>query len=461
MTERIAADLRERRKQTAIELTSYLLHKHYCENDVESMIRLFDDRFSWMGAGEQEYAVGREKVIGIFRQFAGQVPSCNITEEEYDAIELSEDVFLCTGRLWITTDSSTQICLRVHQRVSMIFRWVQEQPYCCHIHISNPYVEMAPEDVGFPSRMARQSYEYMQECIAEQKKQIRERTEELSSIYHTVPCAIIRVLRTEKGCRLLTYNEALKQFLGIGDEAVRKLDWSRGFCSRVDEEDAPDLETLLKKLSKPGDTLPMDYRIHAAGGKIIHVRSINSLIREDEKGQIIQRIDFDITDRVKLESMLKRRSYEDSLTGLYNRNKFNAQMRYVRNDPNMPLGVAYFDINGLKAVNDLFGHREGDNLIRRTARHIADYFGRNTYRIGGDEFVVIEEGPDEHDFLERIRRSCQDMEADGIHIAVGYSWRSLNGDVNEQFDEADHKMYQDKREYYSVSRPNWKRGSEE
>ena len=65
MTERIAADLRERRKQTAIELTSYLLHKHYCENDVESMIRLFDDRFSWMGAGEQEYAVGREKVIGI------------------------------------------------------------------------------------------------------------------------------------------------------------------------------------------------------------------------------------------------------------------------------------------------------------------------------------------------------------------------------------------------------------
>src|SRR5699024_8231948 len=148
-----------------------------------------------------------------------------------------------------------------------------------------------------------------------------------------------------------------------------------------------DLEALLKKLSKPGDTLPMDYRVHAADGKIIHVRSINSLIREDEKGQIIQRIDFDITDRVKLESMLKRRSYEDSLTGLYNRNKFIAQMLYVRHDPNMPLGVAYFDINGLKAVNYLFGHREGDNLIRRTARHMADYFGRNTYRIGGDEFV--------------------------------------------------------------------------
>ena len=56
----------------------------------------------------------------------------------------------------------------------------------------------------------------------------------------------------------------------------------------------------------------MDYRVHAADGKIIHVRSINSLIREDEKGQIIQRIDFDITDRVKLESMLKRRSYDYS-----------------------------------------------------------------------------------------------------------------------------------------------------
>lgn len=49
-----------------MELTGYQFHKHYCENDSESIIRLFGDRFSWLGAGENEYAAGTGKVIEIF-----------------------------------------------------------------------------------------------------------------------------------------------------------------------------------------------------------------------------------------------------------------------------------------------------------------------------------------------------------------------------------------------------------
>ena len=48
-----------------------MFHKHYCENDVEAIIALFDDKLSWIGAGENEYDVGTKKVSGIFRQFAG------------------------------------------------------------------------------------------------------------------------------------------------------------------------------------------------------------------------------------------------------------------------------------------------------------------------------------------------------------------------------------------------------
>lgn len=47
-----------------------MFHKHYCENDVEAIIALFDDKLSWIGAGENEYDVGTKKVSGIFRQFA-------------------------------------------------------------------------------------------------------------------------------------------------------------------------------------------------------------------------------------------------------------------------------------------------------------------------------------------------------------------------------------------------------
>lgn len=64
-----------------------MLHKHYCENDVEALIALLDDAVHWFGAGEYEYAVGIETVAPIFRRFAGQVPKCNISDEEYDVVQ--------------------------------------------------------------------------------------------------------------------------------------------------------------------------------------------------------------------------------------------------------------------------------------------------------------------------------------------------------------------------------------
>lgn len=137
--------------QAAMALTSHLMHKHYCENDVEGILAWFDDRFLWFDAGEGEYAAGTETVKAIFRQFAGKVPKCNISDEQYDAISIAPGVFLCTGRLWIATDPSTNVYLRVHQRVAMAYRTVEGELRCCHIHISNPYIEMMEGDVGFPT----------------------------------------------------------------------------------------------------------------------------------------------------------------------------------------------------------------------------------------------------------------------------------------------------------------------
>lgn len=166
----------ERRKQRVMELTSYLLHKYYCENDVESIISLFDDRFSWFGAGEDEAAVDPQRVAEIFRQFAGMIPKCNISEENYYVVEQAPDAFLCSGRMWIVTDPSAHMYLRVHQRVTTAFRWVDGDARCCHIHISNPYTEMSEGDVGFPTHMGQQSYQYLQEQIEQQKRQIEDYT---------------------------------------------------------------------------------------------------------------------------------------------------------------------------------------------------------------------------------------------------------------------------------------------
>ena len=89
-------------------------------------------------------------------------------------------------------------------------------------------------------------------------------------------------------------------------------------------------------------------------------------------------------------AILKRLSIEDALTGLFNRNKFNQTMERLETASFSQLGVASIDLNGLKNVNDQMGHSAGDSLIRCTADHIGRVFPGRSYRIGGDEFLVID-----------------------------------------------------------------------
>ena len=163
-------------EENVISLTSFMAHKHYCENDAEAIILLMDRDVIWLGTAENEYAAGLETVAGIFRQFAGQVPKCDISGEEYSVLPLGPDACMCAGRMWIATAPSTGISLRVHQRITTVFRKTEQGLRCCHIHISNPYEEMADDDIGFPVKLARQSYQYLQEQIEAQKRQIAAQT---------------------------------------------------------------------------------------------------------------------------------------------------------------------------------------------------------------------------------------------------------------------------------------------
>ena len=127
------------REQKIIELTRYMMHKHYCENDVESVIAQMCDKILWIGTGENEYASGRETVAGIFRRFAGKVPKCIIEDEQYDVIEITPEMYLCSGRMWIRTDPSTGISLRVHQRITTAFQRKTDQfaaGAACQNHLS-------------------------------------------------------------------------------------------------------------------------------------------------------------------------------------------------------------------------------------------------------------------------------------------------------------------------------------
>ena len=146
-------------------------------------------------------------------------------------------------------------------------------------------------------------------------------------------------------------------------------------------------------------------------------------------------------------AMLEKLSYEDSLTGLYNRHRYNHTMEQLTRKPPQQLAIVYMDLNNLKVTNDTMGHDAGDALIRKAARIIRETFGEETYRIGGDEFVAFLTEEDEDGLRHLLKELNKSMAQNDANVSVGYSYRSGNVSAEEQMSEADDAMYAEKLIY--------------
>ena len=175
-------------------LASRIMHMHYCEHDIEGITSCFSEQFSWMGAGEQEYLSGRQACADHFRKFRESIPDCNIWDEEYDVVCPMENVYVVMGRMWIATDPGTRMYLKVHQRVTFVFRDTEDGLTCSHIHCSNPYQEMLDGE-SFPEKIGRQSYEYVQERLNALEEETKQQNRQLEVIMSSIAGGLIQIAR--------------------------------------------------------------------------------------------------------------------------------------------------------------------------------------------------------------------------------------------------------------------------
>ena len=156
-------------------------------------------------------------------------------------------------------------------------------------------------------------------------------------------------------------------------------------------------------------------------------------------------------EREKEKTKLKNLSYVDSLTYAQNRNHFNEYIEQNRNKELHSLGVIYLDLNGLKEINDKMGHIAGDTLIISASYALQEIFLDNSYRVGGDEFVVIEQDVSELLFFDQYAKLLKRMKELEISVATGCVWKETCSNLSETLQEADQKMYEDKKRYYSLA----------
>ncbi len=153
---------------------------------------------------------------------------------------------------------------------------------------------------------------------------------------------------------------------------------------------------------------------------------------------------------------VQRIAFKDPLTGVKSKNAYVENERIInesiRSGTPDPFSIVVCDVNGLKYVNDTFGHKAGDEYIISAAQLICQVFlFSSVFRIGGDEFVVLLTGPDHiarHSLLNTLRqRSEENIQNDKVVIASGMSDFEENQDknVHSVFERADALMYQNKQ----------------
>ena len=149
--------------------------------------------------------------------------------------------------------------------------------------------------------------------------------------------------------------------------------------------------------------------------------------------------------------LYKEKSQIDTATGLFNRET------YYHDLPRMlktVTGIIHFDINGLKYLNDNFGHDEGDLCIECISGLIAKNIvkGMYAYRLGGDEFIVVVNSLDESVIKQTIDSFKKQLAKTKYYCSVGYSYDGKRtGAINDLIKKAEINMYHEKDKFYKES----------
>ena len=144
--------------------------------------------------------------------------------------------------------------------------------------------------------------------------------------------------------------------------------------------------------------------------------------------------------------------YHDVLTGLYNRRFYEEEMIRLNTEINLPISIVIGDVNGLKLVNDTFGHQKGDQLLQRASAII-----QNSCRIddimarwGGDEFILLlpkTKGEKAEEIIKRIKDQYSKEQGNAIDISIAFGLdtkEKMEKDILKVLKNAEDDMYRNK-----------------
>jgi diguanylate cyclase (GGDEF)-like protein/PAS domain S-box-containing protein/putative nucleotidyltransferase with HDIG domain len=223
--------------------------------------------------------------------------------------------------------------------------------------------------------------------------------------------------------------------------------------SMADQADRKKLDQALEDLIVHNKAFDVTYKLHTENGKEKYIRSKASMFRDADNNPIkIIGIVNDITELKNKELELQYLSQHDYLTDLYNRRYYFDKFKQFNNEAYFPLGIMMLDVNGLKIINDAFGHKLGDEALIKLSDLMRSMFEEKDVisRIGGDEFTVLIPNTTAEklqSYKEEIVEKVVKLKVKNIELSLSIGYELKNEaieDIDDIQKQAENRMYRHK-----------------
>ncbi|AEE14749.1 diguanylate cyclase [Thermodesulfobium narugense DSM 14796] len=211
------------------------------------------------------------------------------------------------------------------------------------------------------------------------------------------------------------------------------------------------IKRLIEQFEKKINTISLVFT-KRLNHEFRHILLISDLVKVDENFYrfcVFQ----DLSNIYQQNEKLKYLSFHDELTGLYNRNYFENEIKKYSDGRMDPIGVFVFDVDGMKLINDSLGHHAGDKALQGIAKILRKAFRKSDIvcRVGGDEFAILIPHANINlmeNLIQRIKSVYLDLK-DRISVPLYFSMGYSVGNAREEefesiFKRADISMYSNK-----------------
>lgn len=191
------------------------------------------------------------------------------------------------------------------------------------------------------------------------------------------------------------FSDRYKQMFGFTDHDI-KTDMKK-WKNRIHPDDVESLDTTVNNyLSGLTEKYMHEHRVICKDKSIKWILSRGMIVERDHYGNPTRMVGThtDITERKELEHRLDNLAHYDSLTGLPNRTLLSDRLKqalvYAKREKKM-LAVMFVDLDHFKEVNDFYGHKIGDKVLKKISQRMVSCVRESdtVARIGGDEFIVL------------------------------------------------------------------------